>query len=67
MENSANDVNDIKPITGLYNLKVAQDWLKKYRKNEKKLYYSFQGSFGKDLFILIIKINGILTSILDVS
>ena len=36
MENSANDVNDIKPITGLYTLKVAQDWLKKIRKKEKE-------------------------------
>ena len=36
MEKSANDVNDTKPITGLYTLKVAQDWLKKIRKKEKE-------------------------------
>ena len=40
MENSANDVNDIKPITGLYTLKVAHYWWKEI---DKKFYYNFMG------------------------
>ena len=36
MEKYVNDVDIHQPITGLYTLKVAQDWLKKIRKKEKE-------------------------------